>query len=49
MRAHDFAEGVRAVLIDRASPRWQPASLAAVTDAGIAGYFAPLDCGELDF
>jgi enoyl-CoA hydratase len=40
--AHDFREGVRAALIDKdRSPRWQPASLAAVGD--IDPFFAPLE------
>ena len=47
--AHDFCEGVRAVLIDKdGKPRWQPASLAAVTDGDIAGYFADLGARELN-
>ena len=46
--AHDFREGVRATLIDRdGKPQWQPASLAAVKDSDIAGYFAPLGGKEL--
>ena len=46
--AHDFREGVRATLIDKdGEPRWQPAALAAVSDADIAGYFAPLGAREL--
>ena len=48
--AHDFREGVRAVLIDKdGQPHWQPVSLAAISDADIAGYFAPLGAGELSF
>ncbi|HJU19875.1 MAG TPA: enoyl-CoA hydratase/isomerase family protein [Stellaceae bacterium] len=43
MAAHDFYEGVRAMLIDRdRNPRWRPASLAAVDAAMVASYFAPL-------
>jgi len=46
--AHDFREGVRATLIDKdGAPHWNPASLAAVKDAEIAGYFAPLGAREL--
>jgi enoyl-CoA hydratase/carnithine racemase len=37
----DLAEGIRALLIDKdQKPRWQPASLAAVTPEWIEGYFA---------
>jgi enoyl-CoA hydratase len=50
MENHDFYEGVRAALVDRdQQPRWQPASLAEVTDAIIASYFTPLGGGELRF
>ena len=46
--AHDFREGVRATLIDKdGAPRWNPASLAAVKEADITGYFAPLGAREL--
>lgn len=45
---HDFYEGIRAVIVDKDhSPRWQPATLAAISDADVAGYFAPL-AHELD-
>ncbi len=45
---HDFAEGVRAQLIDKdRNPRWSPASFDAVSDAAIAEYFAPLGANEL--
>ena len=48
--AHDFREGVRATLVEKgATPRWQPAALAAVNDAAITGYFAPLGASELTF
>ncbi|MEI8277199.1 MAG: enoyl-CoA hydratase/isomerase family protein [Hyphomicrobiales bacterium] len=45
---HDFYEGVRAVIVDKDNqPLWQPAALAAVSDAEVARHFAPLDSGEL--
>jgi enoyl-CoA hydratase len=45
---HDFYEGIRAVIVDKDhSPRWRPPTLAAVSDADVAGYFAPVD-HELD-
>lgn len=41
---HDFAEGVRAILVDKDNtPRWNPASLAEVTNADINGLLARLD------
>lgn len=40
---HDFYEGIRAVVIDKdLKPQWQPADLDDLTDADVAGYFAPL-------
>ena len=48
VHSHDFQEGVRAVIIDKDNaPRWQPATLAGVTEAQIAAHFAPLGDGEL--
>ncbi len=39
----DFAEGVRAVLVDKDNaPRWSPPELAGVTDALVDEIFAPL-------
>ena len=45
---HDFREGVRAQLLDKdGKPRWQPDMLAAIKEADIAEYFAPLGAREL--
>jgi enoyl-CoA hydratase len=42
--SHDFREGVRAILVDKdKTPRWDPPSLEAATEAQIEAYFAPLD------
>jgi enoyl-CoA hydratase/carnithine racemase len=44
-RHPDFPEGVRALLIDKSrDPKWSPSSFAAVDDARVAGFFAPLAC-----
>lgn len=38
----DFVEGIRALIVDKDNaPRWNPASLADVTDASVAAFFAP--------
>jgi enoyl-CoA hydratase len=48
VHGHDFCEGIRAVIIDKdQAPRWQPESLADVTEAEVERHFAPLAC-ELD-
>ena len=43
-RSHDFVEGIRAQIIDKdRNPKWSPATLAEVTVADVAAYFAPVD------
>ena len=43
---HDFAEGVRALLIDKdRTPKWQPATLQGVTPTLIAEHFKPRYAG----
>ncbi len=44
----DFYEGVRAQLIDKdRTPRWNPPTLAEVTDAAVSAYFAMPEGGDL--
>ncbi|MBM3485865.1 MAG: enoyl-CoA hydratase/isomerase family protein [Alphaproteobacteria bacterium] len=46
----DFVEGVRAALVDKdRTPRWDPATLDAVTASEVARYFASPPEGELAF
>jgi enoyl-CoA hydratase len=47
--AHDFPEGVRALLIDRNRPQWNPAALAAVDEKALSPYFDTLSGRELSF
>jgi enoyl-CoA hydratase len=43
VHAPDFSEGVRATLLDRdGAPRWQPPTLAEVTEAQLDALFEPL-------
>jgi enoyl-CoA hydratase len=47
VQTHDFREGVRALLIDKANdPRWDPPTPEAVTDEMLDELFAPLPAGE---
>ncbi len=44
---HDFLEGVRALIVDKDnSPKWDPPTAEAVTDAWIDAIFAPLPDNE---
>ncbi len=46
-RQPDFAEGVRALLIDKTGdPQWQPARPACVTDLAVDAYFQPLPASQ---
>ncbi len=50
MSAHDFFEGVRAVVIDKDNrPGWEPARLDEIAQATLEAYFASLGAGELQF
>lgn len=48
LRGHDFAEGIRALLVDKdKNPQWQPASLAAVTPELVESHFQRPESGDL--
>lgn len=50
LAGHDFYEGIRAALVDKdRNPRWNPASLAEVTDADVERHFAVPPGGDLVF
>jgi enoyl-CoA hydratase len=41
--SHDFAEGIRAAIIDKdQSPIWRPRSIAEIDDVELDNYFKPL-------
>lgn len=46
VQRHDFAEGVRALLVDKDAPRWDPATAEGVSGHLIDQMFAPLDEAE---
>ncbi|HSX54090.1 MAG TPA: enoyl-CoA hydratase/isomerase family protein, partial [Sphingomonas sp.] len=47
VQRHDFVEGVRALIVDKDNaPRWEPATVAEVSDHLIDQIFAPLPEGE---
>jgi len=47
VQRHDFLEGVRAVIVDKDNAaRWDPPTLAGVTDGMLDGIFAPLPSAE---
>jgi enoyl-CoA hydratase len=49
IRGHDFYEGVRAVIVDKDNaPRWQPATLDAVSDDEVERHFADLGGDRLE-
>ncbi len=48
LAGHDFAEGIRAQVIDRdRNPSWSPGTLVEVSDADVDAYFTPLGAQEL--
>ena len=49
LAGQDFAEGVRAMLIDKDQmPKWHPQRLEDIRPADVSAYFLPLETGELE-
>ena len=47
VQRHDFLEGVRAVIVEKDNaPKWNPPTLAGVTEATLDAIFAPLPSDE---
>lgn len=47
LAGHDFFEGIRATIVDKGdTAKWQPPTLAEVTQEAVDAYFAPLPDGE---
>jgi len=47
---HELFEGIRAVVVDKdRSPKWQPATIEAVSDADVDLYFEPPETGDMTF
>ncbi|OGT42503.1 MAG: hypothetical protein A3F42_07860 [Gammaproteobacteria bacterium RIFCSPHIGHO2_12_FULL_37_34] len=43
LKAHDFFEGIRAIIIDKdQAPQWLPSTIATVSDYEVEQYFVPL-------
>ncbi|MDH7796904.1 MULTISPECIES: enoyl-CoA hydratase/isomerase family protein [unclassified Beijerinckia] len=50
IRRHDMIEGIRAVVVDKdQKPSWQPDTLAGVSAADVAAFFAPPVAGDMVF
>lgn len=48
LRGHDFAEGIRALLVDKdKNPQWRPATLDEVTPELVESHFAEPETGDL--
>jgi hypothetical protein len=48
MKAPDFKEGIRALLVDKDNnPKWNPSTIESVTEENMNGYFKKLGPYEL--